>query len=170
MSLKFRDLEELYNRLEEEDRERNSELFEEREEKANHVLRKQLEGSYTPTEHEEQVLLFRWAHENEHRYPVLPLLHAIPNGGHRLKAVAGKLRAEGVKAGIPDVHLPVARNGFHSLYIEMKRTKGGRLTLDQNEMIARLRLANNQVEVCKGWEEARDVLVQYLGGSLALDT
>jgi len=48
------------------------------------------------------------------------LIFAIPNGGHRHPAVAAKLKAEGVRAGVPDLLLPVARQGYHGLFLELK--------------------------------------------------
>jgi hypothetical protein len=56
----------------------------------------------------------------ESKYPALRMLHAIPNGGHRHKATAARLKAAGVKAGVPDICLPVARGDWHGLYIELK--------------------------------------------------
>lgn len=99
--------------------------------------------------------------------PVLQLLHAIPNGGARDIITAGKLKSEGVKPGIPDLHLPVARRGFIGLYIEMKKPaelkkKGGGLSDDQIKVIAALQAENNFVMVCYDWEHAVRVLEGYL--------
>jgi hypothetical protein len=58
------------------------------------------------------------------RYPEVALLHAIPNGDWRGPSVAQKLKAEGVKPGIPDLFLPVPRGGFHGFYIELKKGRG----------------------------------------------
>ena len=55
----------------------------------------------TPYETLEQQALFDWAKISG--IPDLDLLHAIPNGGHRNKATAGRLKAEGVKRGVPDI-------------------------------------------------------------------
>ena len=63
------------------------------------------------SEHQEQAALFRWAWFAQVKHPALALLYAIPNGGHRHKAVAARMKAEGVKAGVPDLCLPVARGG-----------------------------------------------------------
>lgn len=52
--------------------------------------------------------------------PEYGLIFAIPNGGARHPAVAAKLKAEGVKAGVPDLFLPVARHGYHGMFIELK--------------------------------------------------
>ena len=115
----------------------------------------------TGTEHQEQAMLIQWAGLAAGREPALALLYAIPNGGQRHKAVAAKLKAEGAKAGVPDLCLPVSRGYYHALYIEMKvkpntPTKGQLLWHDV------LRAQDNRVEVCYSWESARDALVNYL--------
>jgi len=63
-------------------------------------------------EHKEQKALFRWAGFRAQQKPELELLYAILNGGHRHKAVGRRLKAEGVKRGVPDICLPVPRGGF----------------------------------------------------------
>ena len=55
------------------------------------------------SEHAHQVALFDWANLHLGRMPELAAMYAIPNGGARSKATAGKLKAEGVKAGVPDI-------------------------------------------------------------------
>ena len=64
-------------------------------------------------EHIEQVKLFNWARQNESMYLHLSLLFAIPNGGHRHIGTARKLKAEGVKAGVPDCFLAVPKDEKH---------------------------------------------------------
>lgn len=113
-------------------------------------------------EHAEQKALFIWAGLQAKARPELGLMFAIPNGGHRHPAVAGQLKAEGVKPGVPDIFLAVARNGFHGLFVEMKRTKGGTLTDDQKVVIPQLKAQGFAVEVCKGWLEAKKVIEGYL--------
>ena len=116
------------------------------------------------SEHLEQCAVMQWAQLHEKRYPALELLFAIPNGGARHPAVAGKLQAEGVKPGIPDIFLSVARGGFHGLYIEMKYGKN-KTSEKQDEKIARLREEGYRVEVCYSAGEAIDVLQEYLGSA-----
>ena len=115
-----------------------------------------------PTEAQEQETLFRWAAVMTAKWPEMRLLHAIPNGGSRHPIEAARLKAQGVKAGIPDIFLPVARGKAHGLYIEMKRRKGGRLSEEQIIMIGWLRQQGYRVEVCKGFDEARDVIMEYM--------
>lgn len=113
-------------------------------------------------EHREQAALFEWAAYNEARIPELALLYAVPNGGARHPMVAAKMKAEGVKAGVPDMFLPVARRGWHGLYMELK--------VDRNKPTARqlawhtaLKGEGYCVDVSYGWQEAASKLLAYLG-------
>ena len=75
-----------------------------------------------PTEHQEQCAVVQWAALQHGRYPELALLYAIPNAGAGAqRGQAGKMKAEGVKPGVPDLCLPVRRGKCSGLYIEMKR-------------------------------------------------
>ena len=118
-----------------------------------------------PTEAQEQTALFQWVAMMEGRIPELRLMHHCPNGGSRNAIEAHNLRLQGVKAGIPDIFLPVARGGFHGLYIEMKRRKGGRVSVEQKKMLLALQGQGYKAEVCRGWEEARDTICEYLRDS-----
>lgn len=115
-----------------------------------------------PTEAQEQETLFDWARIMEGRYPELALLHAIPNGGSRHPVEAMHLKAQGVKPGIPDIFLPVARHGYHGLYIEMKRQNGGRVSVEQKKMLTALTEQGYRAVVCEGWEKAKDEIEAYL--------
>jgi len=44
------------------------------------------------------------------------LIFAIPNGQYR----QGQRMEPGLRAGVPDLFLPVARHGYHGLFIELK--------------------------------------------------
>ena len=76
------------------------------------------------SEDTEQIAVISWAQWNMQRYPELELLHHVPNGGSRNKAEAVKLKQMGVKAGVPDLHLPVPKAEYCGLYIEMKYGSG----------------------------------------------
>lgn len=120
-----------------------------------------------PTESVEQIGLFRWADWQTGTHPELKRLFHVPNGGYRNKATAGRLKAEGVKSGVPDVCLPVPRGGFHGLYIEMKRRKGNRTSGDQDDWLTFLQSQGYFTAVCKGWEAAASVILDYLGLPMA---
>lgn len=118
-----------------------------------------------PTQHEanEQEALFRWAAFVRGRFPEIDLLYHIPNGGSRNRIEAANLKRQGVKAGVPDLCLPVARGAFHGLYIEMKAGKNT-TTEKQDGWISALRVQGYAAEVCYGWERAAEVITKYFEG------
>lgn len=117
-----------------------------------------------PSEGQEQAALFSWADlEAKHgRYPELRLMFHVPNGGGRSKAEAGRFKAEGVKAGVPDLFLPVPRGKYHGMFIEMKRRMGGRLSPEQKVWIAELNERGYHAVVACGWDEASNYIKDYL--------
>ena len=116
----------------------------------------------TESQHQEQVIL--WC---DHEAPVLirrqtAQILAISNGGHRNKAVAGRLKAEGVRAGVPDLFLPVPAGPFHGLWIELKKM-GGRPSAEQIQRLAELRANGYRAVIAVGWREAVAIISDYLG-------
>jgi hypothetical protein len=99
-----------------------------------------------PSEHFEQVRLVAWFRRT---YPGVRIF-AIPNGGHRGAGQGAKLKAEGVQAGVPDLHIPA-----WSLWIEMKRAKGGTVSPEQRDWIAYLEGIGHQVIIGHGFEDAK---------------
>lgn len=116
-----------------------------------------------PSEHLEQSVVVQWASRAAGAYPALNLLYAIPNGGLRNKKTANDLRAEGVKPGVPDLCLPVPNARYHGLYIEMKRVRYSTTSADQKLWIKNLNERGYLAVVCKGANEAIEVLKKYVG-------
>jgi len=115
------------------------------------------------TEHAEQVALMEWArYQRFNGTPIRDDLHAIPNGGQRHPAVAVKMKAEGVTAGIPDFMLTIPVAPYHGLFIELK-ARGGRLTDTQRAHLERLRDRGYHAVCCVGFDEARIAIERYLG-------
>jgi hypothetical protein len=112
-------------------------------------------------EHHEQCMLFAWADVAKARTPELWLLHAIPNYARVSARWGAWMKAEGKKAGVPDIHLPVPRGRFASLYIELK-VKPNRVSPEQIAWHERLWKAGNCARVCWSWIEAREVIESYL--------
>lgn len=113
------------------------------------------------SEHTEQAALFSWADLQMGRWPELRMMYAVPNGGHRHKATAAKLKAEGVRAGVPDICLPVARHGYHGLYIEMKYGRNTP-TEEQTAWLDALSEQGYLAVVCWGYDEAKRAIEEYL--------
>lgn len=83
-------------------------------------------------------------------------IFAIPNGGARNIIVAAKLKAEGVSAGVPDLHVPA-----WNLWIEMKRGKRGKTSAKQDDWIAYLEGIGHTVLVCHGVDEAKSKVKDF---------
>lgn len=92
----------------------------------------------------------------------IPCFH-IPNGGSRNKAEAASLKRQGVKAGVPDLFVPVAKCGCHGLFIEMKAQKG-RVSGHQANWIRLLRGQGYAAYVCYGAKNAIRLIGLYMGG------
>lgn len=114
-------------------------------------------------ESSEQMSLFEWCEYSMGKYPQLSLLFHVPNGGYRSAATAGRMKAEGVKAGVPDLCLPVAKGGYHGLFIEMKAGRNKPTQL-QEKWLSALEEQGYFTAVCYGWEAAAKVLADYLEG------
>jgi len=115
-----------------------------------------------PTEEQEQVYVIQWCELMRPELPELELLFHIPNGGLRSKTEAVRFKRIGVKPGVPDLFLPVARGKFHGLFIEMKRKKGGRLSAEQSGWIKKLKDEGYAAYIAQGGEEAVKILGDYL--------
>lgn len=116
------------------------------------------------SEHDEQVKLFQIAQEHVQ----LANMFAIPNGGLRSKATAGRLKAEGVRSGVPDIFLPVASRGYHGCFLEMK-VGYNKPTDNQEQWMEALTNAGYYCIVCWSAEEALNKLLWYTDYSTEQD-
>lgn len=89
------------------------------------------------------------------------LLFSIPNGGHRNKITASRMKAEGQVKGALDLLLAVTTESYPGLFIEMKYGRG-RLSPEQNEMIDLLYQQGYDVQVCYSLEEFMKSVNAYL--------
>ena len=125
-----------------------------------HHKRKSSQKTPLRSEHEEQVAVFNWIVLMSQKYPGLENAFAIPNGGHRHKATAARLKAEGVRAGVPDILIPVARKIYHGLFVEMK-VKGRYPTPKQLDFMAALSEQGYLCRVCHNVVEFIEVVEDY---------
>ena len=126
----------------------------------------------TQEEHNIQAACVRWF---GYAHPELRgLLFAIPNGGARSKATAGRLKAEGVVAGVSDLILlvPCCRAKItennaaeieirHALCIEMKTAKG-RQSPEQKIWQRLVEEHGYKYAVCRSLDEFIDTVEAYL--------
>jgi len=118
-----------------------------------------------------QKALVRWF---EIEYPALkPLLFSIPNGTNfralsdkQRYSQASKLKAEGMRKGVPDLMLAFPCNGFAGLFIEMK-DEGKTLCSVSPEQAAYLEMLDSVgycAVWCAGFEVAKASIKAYLKG------
>lgn len=122
------------------------------------------------SEHSHQAAFFCWIANNADKVdPRLKFAFAVPNGGERNKATASRLKAEGVKAGVPDVFVPIPSNcgKYHGLWLEFKRPgtdekKEGTLS-DKQEKYRDYLVSQNYLHfVVYGWLTAVSAVLRYL--------
>lgn len=121
----------------------------------------------------EQVAFFRWARLLEGQHPQLGWLAHWPNGGHRSKAAAGRLKAMGVRRGPLDVWLPLRAGQYVGMAFEFKappvlqpdgtRSRAGTLTPEQRTWAAHLAAQGWRVETYTDWQQAARGVAEYLG-------
>lgn len=116
------------------------------------------------TESLHQGAVVEWAHLQRKRWPALECLFAVPNGTHIASGAArGKAKREGLKSGVPDLCLPVARRGYSALFIELKAPGRGAATSDaQDRWLARLNDHGCLAVVAVGANEAIERLRWYV--------
>lgn len=111
------------------------------------------------SEHQYQAMFVSWLESN---YPDV-LFFAIPNGA----SLAGRgrqmsrLKSEGLLPGVPDILIAEPRSKYHGLFLEMK-TPRGKLSENQEWFIAQADQRNYYTAVCYGFEDARDLVKEYL--------
>lgn len=119
-------------------------------------------------EHNEQTVLMNRIAAlavNDNRFALAAeRTHAIPNGGGRSRAEAGRLKAEGVKRGVSDLFVAFPVAAQHGLYIEMKAS-AGRVSDEQNRWIQRSRELGYAAHVCWSADEAFSIWRAYVESS-----
>lgn len=112
------------------------------------------------TESQEQMKVIQWCKRNTHLHPELDEIFWIRNESKSKRVrIMGKLM--GIKPGIPDLLLPVARRNFHGLFIEMK-SMSGNLSPAQKKRIPKLKNQGYAIIVCKGAARAIHLIKSYL--------
>ena len=114
------------------------------------------------SEHAHAVALMNWVHLYAVRqWPGIALMFHIPNEAKRSFVTAARLKAEGMKPGIPDYFLPVARDQFHGMFLELKKI-GEKPTLEQAKALGELQGMGYYSTCERGWIAAAGALVEYL--------
>ena len=92
------------------------------------------------------------------------IIAAIPNGGDRTASERVSLHSEGVLAGMPDLCVLEAKNGFHGLFVEMK-TETGKVSSKQSDVGLQLNAKGYRSVVARSAAEAIKTIEEYLNGT-----
>ena len=110
--------------------------------------------------HQAQVVEWsKWAYKTG-KYPMLNMLHCSLNGVKLSGTQAKVAKGQGMLSGVPDLFLPVPKNGFHGLFIEMKSEKG-RLTENQHWFLTNAESVGYKTAVCYSAKEAISAIQAY---------
>lgn len=110
--------------------------------------------------HQAQVVEWsRWAYKTG-KYPMLNMLHCSLNGVKLSGTQARIAKGQGMLSGVPDLFLPVPKNGYHGLFIEMKSEKG-RVTENQHWFLTNAESLGYKIAVCYSAKEAISAIQAY---------
>ena len=101
----------------------------------------------------------RWAYKTG-KYPMLNMLHCSLNGVKLSGTQAKIAKGQGMLSGVPDLFLPVPKNGYHGLFIEMKSEKRC-LTENQQWFLGNAESVGYKTVVCYGSKEAIAAIQAY---------
>lgn len=95
------------------------------------------------------------------QYSGIDVIH-IANEGKRSARYGAELKRLGMRKGFPDLFVPIANNGYHGLFIELKRDVTRKPTKEQLSWISKLNKAGYYATVCYGADAAIREIKKYL--------
>jgi hypothetical protein len=122
------------------------------------------------SEFDDQVYVFDWAAWHEREWPELEYLFATLNGVRLRPVLIAKMKASGLKSGVPDIWFPVRRGLCPGLVMELKagamvgRKKKYPIP-EQRHWLAHLCADGWEAGPVWGGEAAVEKLVAYLNRS-----
>lgn len=121
------------------------------------------------SEAQEQIVLIEWAslmkiHINGKTERLNKFIHHSPNGGKRHTLEALKFKRMGVLPGFPDLFVFIPTKEYHGLFVELKRANYpiGNIPIEQFNFMNLLKDLGFSANICKGFDEAKKVIVDYL--------
>ncbi|HDY87297.1 MAG TPA: hypothetical protein ENH82_04170 [bacterium] len=120
------------------------------------------------TESIQQIQLISWW---KLQYPG-KIIFSIPNGswlyGDRVTRakIMRKMKAEGLLKGVSDLFIPIPKDEYSGLFIEMKNICKTSCSVsgDQVWFLDQMRVAGYRAEWCAGFDKAREIITEYMKG------
>lgn len=109
-----------------------------------------------------QVACRRWF---DMKYPLITqLFFMVKNDGRKSKWQGQKDKDRGLRAGVPDMILSIPMGGYHGLYIEYKKPKGGVQSPDQKCFEDIAKQHGYRYEIIKTKQDFEQLITTYLHG------
>jgi len=125
-------------------------------------LMRRVKAKLEPSESQSQRALIKWwSHACRGFGLHEKTLMAFPMQGARTPRNGARMKAEGMRAGLPDCLVAVARSNYHGLWIENKTSKG-QLSESQQEMRDILIKQGYAWFLCRSLDEAINTITTYL--------
>lgn len=116
-----------------------------------------------------QIEIFDWIRTQPR---IAKVAFHVPNEGRRSFYYGKILKEMGMKRGVSDICIPIARPGYHGLFIELKaknkRGKYNTATENQMRFIRDMQFEGYYACICNGAAEAIDKIKWYIA-SLSTD-
>jgi hypothetical protein len=132
--------------------------------------------AYVPPEESEsqmQIRLMKWWKVMHRQLGVSDerLLMAFPLQGARTARNGARMKAEGLRAGTPDMFLAVSRTSKtwgtrHGLWMELKK-QGGKASDEQKAALLAFREQGYDAYLCIGYAQAQNCIMDYLNSGSA---
>ena len=113
-------------------------------------------------ETQEQIALMMWCEFQKNMHPELGLIFHIVNEGKRSARTGAELKRMGMKKGVPDICLPVARHPYHGLWIELKADRTKKASKEQKEWLIKLTDQGYKAVLAYGADDAVKIIKEYL--------
>lgn len=114
-----------------------------------------------PSEDSELIAFFDYIRWQETLNPILSVIFHVENE-RKCSWAQGLIRKKkGVRAGVPDIIVPIPKGPFHGLFIELK-LPGRKPTVTQQEYMIKLYTLGYCVKIAYSAEQAISILKEYL--------
>lgn len=119
--------------------------------------------SLVPTEKQEHLAFMDWVRMQPNALIRAAIIH-IPNQANHDARYGRVLKQMGLRAGVSDFFLPIPRNNYSGLWLELKRVSGGRENISQKNWIDLMRSLAYRAEFAYGAEHAINLVKEYMHG------
>ena len=112
-----------------------------------------------PKEYQIQQAIIDWSQY----HPILKLYLICVENERKCSILQGvKRKRMGVKSGVSDLFLAYPSNGYHGLWVELKRNENAKVTIEQRAWIEKMNLIGYRAHIAYGFDHAVKIITEYL--------